>query len=114
MDKLNEIGFANFWGCVPAFNFLFEQKLTENDSNNILLSNTNDISHILKTVYANCEKYKDAKLNLFIHEFKKENLARILLFLHLLHDREISIRGIINPLLFIIYRKSCSFHGIMG
>jgi hypothetical protein len=93
MDKLNEIGFANYWGVVPAFDLLSELNLKDKDSRNILLSSTNDISHILKTTYINCAKFKELKLNFYIHEHKKENLARILLFLHLLHDREINING---------------------
>jgi len=93
MDKLNEIGFANYWGVVPAFDVLSEQKLKDGDTKNIFLSSVNDISHILKTTYKNCEKFKELKLNFYIHESKKENLARIILFLHLLHDREISVRG---------------------
>jgi len=93
MDKLNEIGFANFWSVVPAYNILTDQKISDGECKNILLCGTNDINHILKTTYTNCVNFKELKLNYFIHEPKKENLARVLLFLHLLHDREISIRG---------------------
>lgn len=58
----------------------------------MLLSNSNDIRHILKTVSRIFEVKKDLKLNFYVYEKSKENLTRLILFFHILHDSTLSIR----------------------
>lgn len=76
MEKLNEIGFTNFWGTTPAYNILkkeniidiinlnenygFDKKLdicSDNNNSssckynlNILINNSNDIRHVIQTI----------------------------------------------------------------
>ena len=100
MDILNSIGFCNFWGVTPFIN-LFEtgKEILKDPSTkeiNILLSNSNDLRHIIFTLYnlfisQNKKKIKYPLINFYIHETHKENLCRNLLLFHLICDREKSI-----------------------
>ena len=101
MDILNSIGFVNFWGVTPFINLVeTEEELIKNisikDPVNILISNTNDLRHIIFTVYKLfvSQKENGAKhrpINFYIHEDHLEILCRDLLFLHLITDRNKSI-----------------------
>jgi dynein assembly factor 3, axonemal len=104
METLNSIGFTNFWGVTPAYDILNKeyQNLLNDEEINIILTNTNDIRHILKTVSNTFEKIskensinnkeKLPQINFYFYETFKENLCRSILFFHLIHDRSISIR----------------------
>jgi len=57
------------------------------------MSNTNDIRHILKTCFENFEQKKNKiKLRFYVFEKQKENLARLLVFMHIIHDLQLSMR----------------------
>lgn len=129
MDKLNELGFVNFWGVTPALNMIYGenkflnekisngfQKIDEignkankdyeisknqDDSIDILIINSLDIRHILKTLEYLIDFYiknhpkdnissneKKITLNFFFHENFKENLVRLLVFLDLILSNE--------------------------
>ena len=98
MEILNSIGFANFWGVTPFAN-LFETEsaiLSQSSPVNILLSNSNDLRHILYTIYKlfvlkKEENKQFPEINFYIHEDKRENLCRDILFIHLITDRTKSI-----------------------
>ena len=90
MEILNSIGFCNFWGVTPFIN-LFEtgKELKEPSTKeiNVLLSNSNDLRHIIFTLYnlfisQNKKKVKYPLINFYIHETHKENLCRNLLLFH--------------------------------
>lgn len=60
---------------------------------NILLSNSNDIRHILKTFFENFENNKKKyKIKFYIYERHRENIARLLVFMHIIHDIQLSMR----------------------
>jgi dynein assembly factor 3 len=94
------MGFCNFWGVTPAYNVLQNQNRNDllNRSLNILLSNSNDIRHILKTISNTLEQFnelqKESSINLHFYLFEsfKENLARCILNFHILNDRSLAIR----------------------
>lgn len=109
METLNSIGFVNFWGVTPAFNVLANKLHLEKSSINILISNTNDIRHILKTVSKtlelenstsiNSNSSPQSNINFYLLETHKENLTRAILLLHILHDRKLSIRDRVEILM---------------
>jgi len=101
METLNSIGFVNFWGVTPAMNILKYSDIKNKTNINILISNTNDIRHILKTVSKSLENINSTDTNLsnlqpyinfYFLESCKENLTRAILFLHIIHDKKFSIR----------------------
>jgi dynein assembly factor 3 len=101
METLNSIGFVNFWGVTPAMNILISEDISNKTDINMLISNTNDIRHILKTVSKSLESINSTdtnqsnsqiNFNFYFLESNKENLARFILILNVLHDRKISIR----------------------
>lgn len=97
MDKLNELGFVNFWGVTPAINaFYGEDELLEkpifssleslkldlvesttkiNNTINLLIANAIDIRHILKTL--SCIYAKVDKLKLSYDNSDKNNIEKI-------------------------------------
>ena len=99
MEILNSIGFCNFWGVTPFINLFETGKELKDPSTkeiNVLLSNSNDLRHIIFTLYnlfisQNKKKVKYPLINFYIHETHKENLCRNLLLFHLICDREKSI-----------------------
>lgn len=101
MDILNSIGFVNFWGVTPFINlFETESETVKNTSIkepvNILLSDSNDLRHLIYTIYKLFVSQKEEKIeyrpvNFYIHETHLENLCRDLLFIHLITDRNKSI-----------------------
>ncbi len=90
MDIVNSIGFCNFLGVTPFIN-LFEtgKEILKDPSTkeiNILLSNSNDLRHIIFTLYNLfiSQNKKNFLINFYIHETHKENLCRNLLLFHLI------------------------------
>lgn len=99
MDILNSIGFVNFWGVTPFMNlFETEKDILETDKPvNVLLSNTNDLRHIIYTIYKLFIDLKEKDkafplINFYIHERHTEVLCRDLLLVHIMTDRTKSIR----------------------
>jgi dynein assembly factor 3 len=95
METINSIGFVNFWGVTPSYNILDKIGTHEEKSEiNILINNSNDIRHVLKTIHNTFETNSDKEysINFYISESHNENLARDILFLHILHDVKLSIR----------------------
>lgn len=93
MEVINSIGFVNFWGVTPCYN-IFEtekEKLKTSKEINVLISNSNDIRHILKTLHQT-QGDERPRINFYIYETSTENLARSFFFLHLLHDRSLSVK----------------------
>lgn len=81
MEKLNAIGFHNYWSVVPAFPLKVEP-----DSTSLFLDN-NDIANLLLTIYFN---QSDNCLFTF-NESQKENIARCLFFFELFNDTSLSV-----------------------
>ena len=110
METLNSIGFCNFYRVTPAYNILKNEVSDVSTDNkteiNILLSNTNDIRHILKTLSNTFEKRStlsieasSLSINFYQYETFKENLARTILFMHIIHDLAVSIRDRVEVLM---------------
>ena len=57
-----------------------------------MLSNSNDIRHILKTIFQNFENKKKLKIRFYLYERNRENIARSLVFMHIIHDLQLSLR----------------------
>ena len=98
MEILNSIGFVNFWGVTPFINLFETEKeiLSQTNPINILLSNSNDLRHVIYTIYklyvSKQEEKKDyPEINFYLHEDHRENLCRDLLFIHLITDRTKSV-----------------------
>ena len=88
------VGSIAFYGLTPSINF-FESSgvdVTEQDPKddkeiNVLISETGDIRHILKTLSDIVPLSKGPRkhpLNIYIHDTQLENLARALVFLTLI------------------------------
>lgn len=58
-----------------------------------MISDSNDIRHIIKTVYCNFISEKPLTINFYLFETHKLNLARALLFIYIINDTVLSIRG---------------------
>ena len=103
METLNSIGFVNFWGMTPAFDILNNEYDSTKKSINTLISNSNDIRHILKTISNSYEKkdnfQQNTNLNFYVYETFKENHARTILLFHILHDRSVAIRDRVEILM---------------
>ena len=94
----SSIGFVNFWGVTPFINLFETEKeiLSQTNPINILLSNSNDLRHVIYTIYklyvSKQEEKKDyPEINFYLHEDHRENLCRDLLFIHLITDRTKSV-----------------------
>jgi dynein assembly factor 3 len=130
MDKLNELGFVNFWGITPSLNAFYgeneiieklinnklEEKETrldkkenekiailEKDRISLLISNANDIRHILKTLFNLNEKAEKMNLNnnckdnselinldIYVYETFQENIVRMLVFFDLILNSDLN------------------------
>ena len=100
MDSINSLGFVSFWGHTPGINVL--KGIEDIDMNkhdkeiNVLLSETGgDGRHLFKTLGDLCIDVDDERtqpINIYVHEQKKENLARVLLFLTLFCETGMSVR----------------------
>lgn len=94
------LGFHCFWGHTPAIN-VFKGSDNVNLNNdeeeiNILLSqNGGDAKNLLKSIsdaIIECDDQRTKPINFYIHETKKENLARTLVFLTLFCETGLSVR----------------------
>ncbi len=87
------IGFSHFWGFSPAIDFFRDTKidLKSDQPLNILISETSDIRHVLKSLTDNLPT-RTAPITLYFHEKEKENIARAILFLTILSETHLSYR----------------------
>jgi dynein assembly factor 3 len=102
METLNSIGFVNMWGVTPAVNLLNNEYINVCNSSkdiNILLNNSNDFRHVLKTVSSFLEHLNNKnitvsqnKLHFYFFETNLTNIARTILFLNIINDTRFSIR----------------------
>lgn len=97
---MDALGFIQFWGVTPAINvFKGVDNIDVNKSNeeiNILFSECGgDGRDLFKTIgdlAIEVDDPRDQPINIYIHEKKKENLARVILFLTLFCETGMSIR----------------------
>jgi hypothetical protein len=93
----NIIGLAQFYGFNPSKNFFKESNIywdADDKDLNFLVSETNDLRHILKSLsdLVPLKKDRKHKLNIYIHEKQFECLTRDLLFLTIICETGISKR----------------------
>lgn len=93
------LGFVMFWGYTPAINFFCSVdniEIQKDDKEiNVLISETGgDARHIMKSLcdILPIENKRKNKINLYLHEKNKENLARTILFVTLFCETGISER----------------------
>lgn len=89
---MEAIGFLSYYGFSPPIDVLRDESTSDDGEINILISDSGDIRHTLKTICDNLSWDPLPKLNFFIHEKAKENLARALLFLTILNETSLPLR----------------------
>ena len=95
METFNALGFTNFWSVSSSYDILNNEERNnteENQNINIFLSNINDIHHILRTVAKSFEKKENLTIKFYVYEKVRENLARFIVLLNILNEKEISLR----------------------
>jgi dynein assembly factor 3 len=116
METLNSIGFVNMWGVTPAVNIMNNEysqyseylniNITKESTINILINNSNDFRHVIKTVSCFLEQINKTttsvttltvtapqnKLHFYFFESNLTNIARMILFINIINDTRFSIR----------------------
>ena len=95
MELVNQIGHIQHWGLTPACHLLAVYPFASHPPRplRILISGTADIRHILKTLCDLNENPPAQKpsIEIYFHETNKELLCRALLFLHIIHETNLSL-----------------------
>ena len=94
---MEAIGHLQLYGLTPCINFFDHSDLDLNADDrdlNILVSETSDLRHIMKSLADACplKKKREHKLNIYLHEKNFECLARDLLFLTIICETSLSKR----------------------
>merc|ERR1711976_171536 len=87
------LGFTYFYGWSPAIDFLIDPSLKSKKNVSVLLNNTTDIRHVIKTLADNANSYKDIEnLEIYILENYKECFARDMILLEIINNANESYR----------------------
>jgi hypothetical protein len=93
---MESLGFIDFWGHTPAVDFLEDDdgkgRSLKLETTNVLLNQTSDIRHILKSLPDHCTSKRNGALNIYIREKSLENIARCILLLIVLQNTQINSR----------------------
>jgi hypothetical protein len=93
---MESLGFIDFWGHTPAVDFLEDDdgkgRSLKLETTNVLLNQTSDIRHILKSLSDHCTSKRNGALNIYIREKSLENIARCILLLIVLQNTQINSR----------------------
>jgi len=94
---MEAIGHLQLYGLTPCINFFDKSGLdleADDRDLNILVSETADLRHVMKSLADVCplKKARQHKLNIYLHEKNFECLARDLLFLTLFCETGLSKR----------------------
>lgn len=96
-NAIEGLGMVMYWGFTPAINCFASTVDPREDEKplNVLISDcAGDIRHMLKSIsdILPMETERSNPIHIYLHDQKKENLARSLLFLTLICETGISIR----------------------
>ena len=97
MDKIEAIGFKSYYGLSPSIDVFRGTDIniqSDTEEINILLSNTSDVRHVLKSLSDNLNPTtkRENPIHFYIHESDYENLCRDLLFLTIICETQLSFR----------------------